>query len=186
MIDGFKQIFISMGEPKQLYSDEESSMRSAKMVQFMNQTEIKSVQTSSHAHTVERFIRTFKDNLYRRLDALKQNKSDWFKHIYNIIYKYNSTEHSITQLKPNEAGKQENHLWVNWHLQNKAKSNQQYTEIKADDMVRVHVKPKLGTKGHEPKWSSTRHKVIRIDGNKYLIDHMPKIKLCSRHESLKV
>ena len=60
-------------------------MRSSKMMQCMNQTEIKCVQTSTHAHTVERFIRTFKDNVYRRLDALKQNASDWFKHIENII-----------------------------------------------------------------------------------------------------
>ena len=85
MIDGLKKIFISMGKPKQLYSDEESSMRYVKMVQSMNQAEIKSVQTSTHAHTVERFVKTFKDNLYRRLDALKQDKSDWFKHISNII-----------------------------------------------------------------------------------------------------
>ena len=53
-------------------------------------------------------------------------------------------------------------------------------------MVRVHIKPKIGTKAHEPKWSSTRHKVIRIDGNKYLIDYMPKKKVFLRHELLKV
>ena len=41
-------------------------------------------------------------------------------------------------------------------------------------MVRVHIKPKIGTKAHEPKWSSTRHKVISIDGNSYLIDYLPK------------
>ena len=53
-------------------------------------------------------------------------------------------------------------------------------------MVRVHLKPKLGTKAHEQKWSSTRHKVIRIDGNKYLIDYMPNNKVCLRHELLLV
>ena len=30
MTDGLKKIFTPMGKPKQLYSDEESSMRSAK------------------------------------------------------------------------------------------------------------------------------------------------------------
>ena len=53
-------------------------------------------------------------------------------------------------------------------------------------MVRVHIKPKTGTKAHEPKWSSTRHKVIKIDGNKYLIDYVPKKKLFLRHELLNV
>ena len=87
IIAGLKKIIAEMGKPKQLYSDEESSVKSAKMVEFLNRTEIKSVQTSTHAHTVERFIRTFKDNLYRRLDALKQTKKDWFRHIDNIVKK---------------------------------------------------------------------------------------------------
>jgi len=186
IIAGLKKIIAEMGKPKQLYSDEESSVKSAKMVEFLNRTEIKSVQTSTHAHTVERFIRTFKDNLYRRLDALKQDKKDWYRHIDNIIKKYNSTEHSTIQIKPNEAGEKVNHLWVSWHLQNNAKRNRKYPDIKPGDMVRVHIKPKIGTKAHEPKWSSTRHKVIRIDGNSYLIDYLPKKKLFLRHELLKV
>ena len=131
-------------------------------------------------------LEPFKDNLHRRLDASKQTKNDWIKHIYNIINKYISTEHSTIQIKPNEAGKKENHLCVNWHLQNKANSNRKYPNIKDGDMVRVHVKPKFGTKSHEPKWSSTGHKVVRIDGNKYLIDYPPKKKLFLRHGLLKV
>ena len=186
IIAGLKKIIAEMGKPKQLYSDEESSVKSAKMVEFLNRTEIKSVQTSTHAHTVERFIRTFKDNLYRRLDALKQTKTDWYRHIGPIIEKYNSTEHSTIQIKPKEAGEKRNHLWVSWHLQNATKKNRKYPDIKPGDMVRVQIKPKIGTKAHEPKWSSTRHKVIRIDGNSYLIDYLPKKKLFLRHELLKV
>ena len=88
------------------------------MIRFLNQNEIKYVQTSTHAHTVERFIRTFKMNLYRRLDALKQTKNDWFKHVSDIITKYNNTTHSTIEIKPNEATKPSNHLWVTWHLWN--------------------------------------------------------------------
>ena len=120
------------------------------------------------------------------MDSLKQYKTNWINHIGNIIKKYNSTGHSVTQMKPSEAGNKENHIWVNWHLQNNAKSNRKYPDIKAGDMVRVHIKPKLGAKGHEPKWSSTRHIVIRIDGNKHLIDYLPKNKLLLRHELPKV
>ena len=60
-------------------------MRAVKMNRFLNDNEIKSIQTTTHAHTVERFIRTFKMNLYRRLDALKQNKTEWVKHISDIV-----------------------------------------------------------------------------------------------------
>ena len=130
MIEGIKKIIASMGKPKQLYSDEGSPMRSLKMNRFRNDNDIKTIQTTTHAHTVERFIRTFKDKLYRRLDALNEDKSDWVIHISSTIKKCNSTEHSTNQTKPNEAGKKDNHLWVNWHLQNNAKRNRKYPDIK--------------------------------------------------------
>ena len=59
-------------------------------------------------------------HLQRILDALSQDKSDWIKHSHNIVGKYNSTEHQTIQIKPNEAIKPSNHLWVVWHLQNAA------------------------------------------------------------------
>ena len=106
-----------MGKPKQLYSDEESSFIAKVFFRFMGDNDIKHVQTSTHAPSVERFIRTFKDNLYRRLDGLKQERKEWTKHVSSILTKYNNTEHSTIQIKPVEAVKSENHVWVNWHLQ---------------------------------------------------------------------
>ena len=112
MIIGLRKIFESMGKPKQLYSDEESSMRSSKMNRFLNDNDVKSIQTTTHAHTVERAIRTFTYNLYKILYALKQDQHEWVKHISSIIKKYNSTEHNITKFKPNEAGKKKTTFWL--------------------------------------------------------------------------
>ena len=85
-----KLLIEELGKPKQLYSDEESSVRSQGFFRFINENNIKTIQTSTHAHTVERFIDTFKISLQRRLDALNQDKNDWIKHIIilliNIIY----------------------------------------------------------------------------------------------------
>ena len=89
-----------MGKPKQLYSDEESGFRAKVFFRFTNENDIKHIQTSTHAPSAERFIRTFKDNLYRRLDGLKQDKSDWVKHVSSILTKYNNTEHNTTKTKP--------------------------------------------------------------------------------------
>ena len=55
------------------------------MIRFLHANEIKSIQTTSHAHTVERFIRTFKMNLYRRLDSLNEDNTKWVN-IYIYIY----------------------------------------------------------------------------------------------------
>ena len=148
------------------------------------------VQTTTHAHTVERLIRTFKNNFDRRLDPLKQDKTNWIKYI-NIIKRQNSTEHSVTQIKPTEAGNKENHLWVNWHLQNSAKKNRKHPDITNGDMVRYKLKPSIGTKSHEPKWSSTRHRIVgNSTDNQYYIPSVAvdnrKTKLWMRHELFKV
>ena len=68
-------------------------------------------------------------NLYRRLDGLNQDKDEWIKHVQHIVDKYNNTVHSTIEIKPNEAVKPSNHLWVAWHLQNAAKENRKYEDI---------------------------------------------------------
>ena len=132
VIRGLKLIIEELGKPKQLYNDEESSLRSTEFFRFINENNIKTIQTSTHAHTIERFIRTFKDNLYRRLDGLKQDKNEWVKHVSGIVTKQNTTFHSTIEIKPVDAVKKENHLWVNWHLQNASKKNRPYEEIKKE------------------------------------------------------
>lgn len=115
------------------------------MNRFLNDNDVKPIQTTTHAHTVERAIRTFKYHLYRRLYASKQDNSEWVKHISSIIKKYNSTEHDTTNIKPNEAGEKEHHLWVNWHLQNAAKNMfKTHPDITYCDMVIYKLKPSIG------------------------------------------
>ena len=109
------------------------------------------------------------------------------KAYFRYYKKCNSTEHSTIQIKPNEAGKKDNHLWDNWHLQNNAKRNRKYPDIEDGDMVRYKRKPSIGTKSHEPKWSSTRHKVVgKPTNNQYFIPSVNKNKVWLRHELLKV
>ena len=150
-ISALKLIVKSMGTPKQLYPDEESSFRAKVFFRFMKDNDIKHVQTNTHAPSVERFIRTFKGNLDRRLDGLKQNKSEWVKHVNNIVTKYNNTEHNTTKIKPLDAVKK--YVWVNWHLQNNATTYRKYPKINEGDMVRVNINKSKFAKGHEPNWS---------------------------------
>ena len=54
-------------------------------------------------------------------------------------------------------------------------------------MVRYKFKPSIGTKGHEQKWSSTRHTVIgNPTNNKYFLPDINEYKVWLRHELLKV
>ena len=58
-------------------------------------------------------------------------------------------------------------------------------------MFRFKLKPSIGTKGHEAKWSSTRHEVTRTpEDNQYVIPSVAvdyrKSTMWLRHELLKV
>ena len=80
---------------------------------------------------------------------------------------------------------------MNWHLQNNAKKTRKHSELKDGDMVRFKLKPSIGTKSHEPKWSSTRHKVVgNSTDNQYYLPRISveyrKSKMWLRHELLKV
>ena len=119
------------------------------------------------------------------MDSLNQNKSEWVKHMSSIIKKYNSTEHNTIQIKPNEAVKKENRIWVSWHLQISAKRNRKHPGIKKGDMIRFKLKPSIGTKSHSPKWSSTRHKILAIKDGQYVIPSINESKMWLRHELFK-
>ena len=71
------------------------------------------------------------------------------------------------------------------------KDNRKHYELKDGDMVRYKLKPSIGTKGHEPKWSSTRNKiVVNSTNNEYVIPSVAvehrKYKLWLRHYLLNV
>ena len=124
-------------------------------------------------------------NLQRRLDATKESTDDWAKHVKHIVTKYSNVIHNTLQIEPNKAKSPSNFLRVAWHSQNAAKRNRKYEEIVAGNYVRVNITPKSGiTKGHHPTYDSTKHKVISIKCNHYLIDIIYKKKLYHRHELL--
>ena len=84
LITGLNEIVESIGTPKQIYSDEEGVFRAVQFVRLINGNVIRYIQTSTHAPTVERFVRTFKYEVYRRLDGLNQDKREWVKHVSSI------------------------------------------------------------------------------------------------------
>ena len=52
IIRGLKLIFGQLGKPKQIYSDEASSLRSQEIFRIINEHNIKTIQTLAHAQTL--------------------------------------------------------------------------------------------------------------------------------------
>ena len=81
----------------------------------------------------------FKYKFYKILHVLNQDKSEWLKHVDNILKQNNNTVHSTIEISPNDALRPANALWVSWHLWNSAKRDRTYPEIKEGDMARANI-----------------------------------------------
>ena len=100
----------------------------------------------------------------------------------HIVDTYNDTVHYTIEIKPNEAVKPSNHLWVVWHLQNAAKQNRKYEDITQSDMVILMINNTSLIKHTSQNWSTDTHKVIGIDNTNCMLDHPTKHNICLRHE----
>ena len=59
ILRALKHVIGILGKPQQIYSDEEGAFNSNKYIKFINEQNIKHIQTTTHAHIAERLIQTF-------------------------------------------------------------------------------------------------------------------------------
>ena len=120
-------------KPTFIYSDEEGALTSNDVQGYLKKEKIEVIMTRNHAHFVERFIRTFKMMLRKRLDNdIKQGKDNiledirrgeapsrqWVDYIFQIMLTYNNkNEHNSINMTPNEATKEDKQIDVklNWN-----------------------------------------------------------------------
>ena len=118
-------------KPTFIYSDEEGALTSNDVQGFLKKEKIEVNMTRNHAHVVERFIRTFKMMLRKRIDNdIKQgNEILWHNYIFQIMLTYNNkNEHNAINMTPNEATKEDKHLDAKLNLELKAKRDRRYPD----------------------------------------------------------
>jgi hypothetical protein len=100
----FEEVLKILDVPNFVYTDEGGEFAGAFDV-MLTYNLIKHVVSRSSAPFVERSIRTLRDGISVRLNALKQEKKEWYKMIPFVVNQYNSTPHTTTQVTPDEAAK---------------------------------------------------------------------------------
>ena len=89
--------------------------------------------TRKHAYFIERFIRTFKIMLRKRIDNdMKQGKDiQCVDYIFQIMLTYNNkNEHKSINMTPVEARKEDNQIDVKLNLELKAKRDRKYPPLR--------------------------------------------------------
>jgi hypothetical protein len=160
------ECFTNMGKsPELLYTDGETSFDSFYMREFYTKKKIKHYITRKHAAFAERFIRTFKAMLYKRIDEgkTKTENPQWQDYIFQVMLTYNNKlKHSSTGKTPDEARKDTHQADVKANLEIRALKNRKYPSLSVGDSVKIMRKKKINEKERNSNWSSQSYKVLSM------------------------
>ena len=179
-------------KPKMVYADMEGSFTSNIIKEYFDKEGIELYLTRGHAPVAERFIRTYKQMLYKRIEHdEKQGKENiqWTDYNFEVLLTYNNKmKHSATNMTPKEARLPKNELTAKLHMTAHAKKTRTYPEIDISDKVKIARKKEVGEKERTSNWSQNKYTIERIEeklGQKYYYvegSNRPYL----RHELLKV
>ena len=109
-LGALQRIFRKVGQPKQVFSDPDSSLNSNDVQNYFKDNGIKHIQTKEHAPIAERTIRTLKMLLDKRME---DDPKVWTEYLPGVLKKYNEKMvHSATGLTPVDAKKEENDFFA--------------------------------------------------------------------------
>ena len=175
LASGMIECLHKMGKkPKMIFTADEAAMNKEAIQTYLQEQNIEHHRTRAHPNFSERAIRTFKDLLYRRVEADQKKGKDniqWSDYIFEILLTYNNKmKHSVTVFTPKDARKPSNELKVKLHLSMNAKRNRVYPEVEVSDEVRIFRKRKPNEKERVGNFSQNVYTIERIDekmGQKY-------------------
>ena len=128
---------------------------------------IQHYSTRGHAPFAEVAIKTFRTQLYKRVEANeKKNKKDihWTDYIFEILPTYNNKmEHSATSLSPNEARKPRHEFNVKLNISTKAVKKRVYPDLDVNDKVKLERKKGITEKQQTSHWLKEIFTITKIE-----------------------
>ena len=183
MMEGFQKMG---GKPKCIYSDNEGALGSSLFDEFCESHKVKLITTRTHAWVAERFIRTLKDMINKRLENTEKT---WKDVLFEVLLTYNNKNvHTATGLTPDQAKLDKYRLQVKMNLELHRISKRRYPTIDVDDQVKLYKKKGRFDKENTSVWLPQTHTIALITesmGQKFyhITGHK---KPFLRHEILKI
>ncbi len=95
---GILECMNKMGKkPKLIYTDDEGALHTKAIIEYFKEQKITHYITRTHAWFAERFIRTFKSLLAKRIANTKDLNPQWTDYIFQIMLTYNKTWYRVRQ-----------------------------------------------------------------------------------------
>ena len=164
MIEGLNKM---NGKPELLYTDDETALNTQAIQDYLKEQGIAHHRTRGHPNFSERAIRTYKDMLYKRVDAdEKKGKTNiqWIDYNFEILLTYNDKMvHSAIKMTPKEAVKKGNTLKAKVNMTLQATRTRKYPEISQGSKVKIYRKKAITEKERTSQWSKETYEVERIE-----------------------
>jgi len=153
--------------PKIIYTDDEKAIASGEFQEYVESEGIELYRTRGHPAFAERFIRTFKDKLFKRIENDEKNKKpsiQWTDYIDEIMitYNYKDVNSSIGQTAY-KARNKENELRAKVNIASKAKKERLYPELMVGDKVKILRKKLITEKERSSHFLKGEYTVESID-----------------------
>lgn len=162
-----KEVFSELGYPSSIMCDDGTEFKGA-FAELCKDNAIDILISITGGRFVERFVRTLKLALYQRTMSLQ---GSWDKYVYDVVDKYNETDHSTTGVKPDVLADNEYDFELIRHVHEKmmdrAKFPTKHPELKVGDHVKLRVKQKSFYKETFDSWSKEVYVVSRVEDGPY-------------------
>ena len=112
----------------------------------------------------ERFIRTLKIKLYKRMTAT--GKKVYYNVLDDVVNKYNNTKHSTIKMRPIDVKDKNKRVYIDEH-------NEKDSRFKVGDRVRISKFKNIFAKGYTPNWSK---EVFIVDKINYAVPYTYNLK----------
>ena len=175
--------------PKRIYCDNERVFL-YNLSKLMKELGIELYVTKHGAMINERFNRTFKNMIWKRLKDSKKSKTKWREFLDDVLDVYNNQMvSSATGMTPAEARKKENTLQVKVNLEMRRHKTSKYPDLNVGDNVKTFFKKRTQNKKENvSNWSDRIYKVERTSQSfgqtYYHLQNQSRAYL--RHDLLKV
>ena len=183
MMEGFQKMG---GKPKCIYSDNEGALGSSLFDEFCESHKVKLITTRTHAWGAERFIRTLKDMINKRIENTEKT---WKDVLFEVLLTYNNKNvHTATGLTPDQAKLDKYRLQVKMNLELHRISQRRYPTVDVNDKVKLYKQKGRFDKENTSVWLPQTHTIALITesmGQKFyhITGHK---KPFLRHEILKI
>ena len=179
------------GKPKIIYADDEKAIASSEFKEYVEGEGIELYRTRGHPAFVERFNRTLRDMLFKRIEAdEKKGKKNiqWVDYLGEVLLTYNKNIHSAINMTPNQASKKENEFKAMISVALRAKKERKCPELNVGNKVKILRKKAITEKERTSIFLKGEYTVEKISKklgqNYYTLQGFNRPLL--RHELLKV